>query len=550
VSVAPDFTPGQVRPADVIVIGSGVAGLMVAHSAAGRRVVLLSKSAHAAGGSSPLAQGGVAASVGPGDSPLGHARDTMEAGGGLCREEVARAVTREGPDVIHRLEALGAVFDRSASGELELGREGAHDLARVVHAEGDATGAELVRALAAAVAEMDRVEVVDRVLATDLVCRRGRVVGVVCVDVDGRPMLMAANAVVLATGGIGHLFAATTNPPESTGDGLAMAGRAGATLAGLEFVQFHPTALDVQAGTKPLLTEALRGEGAALVDDRGRRIMEGVHDGLELAPRDIVARTIWNELQAGGRVYLDATHLSDRFGDRFPSVLRLCLGHGLDPRTDPMPVVPAAHYHMGGVVAGLDGSTSLPRLWAAGEVSWTGLHGANRLASNSLLEAMVTGRRIGRSLASVPWDGEPADRVAEAANRRNLAPASQPWAGKLNPVAAELRKIMWRDVGLVRSATGLRRAQLDLDRLASAQGPGSGEVANMITVARLVATAAGLRTESRGAHFRRDFPRQCRHWKQDLFFEGLRPLRRRTSLADDTNRHQSPPEAEFDSWEE
>jgi len=550
VSVAPDFTPGQVRPTDVIVIGSGVAGLMVAHSAAGRRVVMLSKSAHAAGGSSPLAQGGVAAAVGPEDSPLGHARDTMEAGAGLCREEVARAVTREGPSVIHRLEELGAVFDRNASGALELGREGAHDLARVVHAEGDATGAELVRALAAAVAGMDRVEVVDRVLATDLVCHRGRVVGVVCVDADGRLQLMAANAVVLATGGIGHLYAATTNPSEATGGGLAMAARAGATLAGLEFVQFHPTALDVQAGTKPLLTEALRGEGATLVDDRGRRIMEGVHEGRELAPRDIVARTIWNELQAGRRVFLDATHLADRFAERFPSVLGLCLGHGLDPRTDPMPVVPAAHYHMGGVVSGLDGSTTLSRLWAAGEVSWTGLHGANRLASNSLLEAMVTGRRIGRSLASVPWENEPADRVAEAANRNGLAPSSRPWAGEANPVVAEVRKIMWRDVGLVRSATGLRRAQLDLERLASAEGPRSGEVANMVTVARLVATAAVLRTESRGAHFRRDFPQPCRHWNQDLFFEGLQPLGPRPSLDDDETRRESPPEAEFDSWEE
>lgn len=529
-SSTPAFSPGQVRPVDVVVIGSGVAGLMAAYAATGRKVVLLSKSAHAAGGSSPLAQGGVAASVGAEDSPVGHARDTMEAGAGLCLEEVARAVTREGPGIIHQLEEVGAVFDRRASGEFELGREGAHDLARVVHSEGDATGAELVRALAAAVAEKERIEIVDHVLATDLVCYRGRVIGVVCVDAEGRPGLMAANAVVLATGGIGHLFAATTNPSESTGDGLAMAARAGAKLAGLEFVQFHPTALAVRVGTKPLLTEALRGEGAVLVDDRGRRIMEGVHDRLELAPRDIVARTIWNVIQAGSRVFLDATHLADRFAARFPSVLGLCLGHDLDPRAEPMPVTPAAHYHMGGVVSGLDGSTSVSRLWAAGEVSWTGLHGANRLASNSLLEAMVIGRRVGRALESVPWENEPVERVVEAANRAGLAPSSRPWAGDADPVVAELKKIMWRDVGLVRSASGLRQAQLDLDRLVRAQGPGAGEIANMIAVAQLVTTAAGLRTESRGAHFRRDFTQPCRHWNQDLFFEGMRPLGPRPRL--------------------
>jgi L-aspartate oxidase len=544
------FTAGDVRAADVIVIGSGVAGLMAAFHASHREVIVISKSEHASGGSSPLAQGGIAAAVGPTDSPVNHARDTMEAGAGLCIEEVVRAVTREAPERIEELLELGAVFDRSPSGDLELGREGAHDLARVVHSEGDATGAEVVRALGRVVAAEERIEVVDNCLALELVLDRGRVVGVLCADVEGRPILMSANAVVLATGGIGRLFAATTNRTESTGDGLAMAARAGASLAGLEFVQFHPTALDVPAETKPLLTEALRGEGALLVNDGGHRVMEGVHPRLELAPRDVVSRAIWNEIQAGSRVFLDATALRDRFEERFPSVLGLCLGHDLDPRERPMPVVPAAHYHMGGVVVGLDGRTTLRRLWAAGETSWTGLHGANRLASNSLLEALVFGRRAGRALVGVPRDNATAERVATLANRASFTFGRKPWCDSGNPTVAELRRVMWRDVGLIRSTAGLRTAQLELDRLDRLHGPGFGEVTNLLAVARLVTTAAALRTESRGAHQRRDFSAPSRHWEQELFFEGMRPLDPRPR--DDAQRSErSDLHAEWlsDSWE-
>jgi L-aspartate oxidase len=522
----------DVRLADVIVIGSGIAGLMAAIHARHREVTFLSKSAFAEGGSSPLAQGGVAAAVGPMDSPASHARDTMAAGAGLCREEVVRAVTREGPERIAELLALGTAFDRSSAGTLDLGREGAHDHARVVHAEGDATGAEIVRALRSVVEAEDRIEIVDHTLALELVVDRGRVSGVVCAGADGRGFLMAANAVVLATGGIGRIYSATTNPVESTGDGLAMAARAGASLADLEFVQFHPTALDVNAGTTPLLTEALRGEGALLVDERGRRLMDGVHPRLELAPRDIVARAIWNQLQVGGRAYLDATALADHFADRFPLVLSLCLEHGLDPRSQPMPVTPSAHYHMGGVVVGFDGSTSLPRLWACGEVSWTGLHGANRLASNSLLEALVFGRRTGRSVAEISRDDASEDTVVRAVRRAGIELMSDPWAATNDPRVEELRKTMWRDVGLVRSMTELRRAQLEIDRLGRGLGSRLGELASMLTVARLVTTAATVRTESRGAHYRRDFPSTSRHWNQDLFFEGLRPLGPRVQLED------------------
>jgi L-aspartate oxidase len=514
----------DVRVADVIVVGSGVAGMAAAIHARHRDVVHLSKSAFAAGGSSPLAQGGVAAAVGLDDSPVNHARNTMEAGAGLCREEVVRAVTREGPEQIRELMALGAVFDRTESGGLALGREGAHDHDRVVHAEGDATGAEIVRVLKAAIMAERRVATLDDTLALELVVDRGRVEGVLCVDGAGVPRVFAANAVVLATGGIGRLYSATTNPAESTGDGIAMAARAGASLAGLEFVQFHPTALDVNAETTPLLTEALRGEGSHLIDESGRRVMDGIHSWGDLAPRDIVARAIWNDLQVGHRVFLDATHLADTMASRFPSVLGLCLGHGLDPRVRPMPVTPAAHYHMGGVAVGLDGSSSVPGLWAGGEVSWTGLHGANRLASNSLLEALVFGRRIGRALVRVSRGHASADRVAGAVNRAGLRIAARPRLDPHDPVLADLRKVMWRDVGLVRSMSGLRRAQLEIDRLTRSAGEGLSEIGNMLLVARLVTTAASLRTESRGAHFRRDIPQTSRHWEQDLFFSGLRPL--------------------------
>jgi L-aspartate oxidase len=524
VSSPSGFSPDDVRLADVVVVGAGIAGMAAAHHARHREVLLLTKSTFPDGGSSPLAQGGIAAAVGPSDSPVDHARDTMEAGAGLCREEVVRAVTREGPERIEELLALGAAFDRTSSGELDLGREGAHDRARVVHAEGDSSGAEIVRVLRRAVEAEDRIEILDNHLGLELVVARGRVAGVLCVNRNGRPLLVAANAVVLATGGIGRLYAATTNPAESTGDGLAMAARAGASLAGLEFVQFHPTALSVTADTTPLLTEALRGEGALLVDGAGRRIMEGVDPRLELAPRDVVARTIWNQLQVGNRVFLDATGLADHFAARFPSVLGLCLDHGLDPRLRPMPVTPAAHYHMGGVAVGLDGSASLPGLWACGEVTWTGLHGGNRLASNSLLEALVFGRRVGESVAEVSRDHADPEQVAGAAARAGFEIPSALWAEPTDRVVSQLRKIMWRDVGLVRSMSGLRSAQLDLDRLDRASGAALGEVANMLTVARLVTTAASIRTESRGAHFRRDIPRASKHWHQDLFFDGLRPL--------------------------
>jgi L-aspartate oxidase len=389
-----------------------------------------------------------------------------------------------------------------------------------VHAAGDATGAELTRALATTVRRLPNVEIVERVLALDLVLEGSRVAGVVAVDAAGRRIVWSAADVVLATGGAGQVYRHTTNPAEGTGDGLAMAARAGARLAGLEFVQFHPTAMAVGGNPMPLLTEALRGEGAPLVDETGHRFMADVHRLAELAPRDVVARAIWRRRRDGHEVFLDTTVLADRFEARFPTVLELCLARGLDPRLRPVPAAPAAHYHMGGVVTDRQGRASIAGLWACGEVSHTGLHGANRLASNSLLEALVFGARIGRALSAAAQRS--LQRTGDVAA---LPPvADLPWlaaGGGQAEIADRLRDIMWEGVGLERTAAGMQRALWDLNQVAQAAPPGLGELRNLLTVAMLVTRAAQARTESRGAHFRGDIPWQDPHWRQDLVFEGL-----------------------------
>ncbi len=495
-----------VREADVVVLGAGAAGLSAALGLAGRRVDLLAKGLLGKTGNSPWAQGGVAGAVGATDSPALHAADTLAVAGELGDPEAVARLTTDGPERLRQLLALGARFDRAADGALDLAREAAHSRARVLHAR-DATGAELVRALGEGLRGRGGLSVFERALALDLVVDGGRVAGVLVRHADGAAVLHRARAVVLATGGIGQVFARTTNPAEATGDGLALAWRAGAPLADVEFVQFHPTALDDGADPMPLLTEALRGRGALLVDETGARLLAG--DGAELQPRDVVARGIWAALASGRRAFLDArAAVGEAFPVEFPTVFEACRAAGLDPRREPIPVAPAAHYHMGGVAVDLDGRTGLPGLWAAGEVACTGVHGANRLASNSLLEALVFGARVARSVAdTLPHVNRPAGDLV-------LPPIAPPAAA---PEAARaLRALAWDAVGLVRTGEGLSRALVRLDGLDREIPPGAVEARSLATVARLVATAALARPESRGAHFRADRPAADPAWRRRI----------------------------------
>jgi len=508
--------------ADALVIGTGVAGLTAALGLAGtHRVHLITKTALGQGGSSPWAQGGVAAAVGPDDDPAQHARDTLAVGAGLNDPAIVTALAEGGPLAIRRLIDLGARFDRAAGGAPALGREAAHSRRRVLHARGDATGAEIVRALVEAVRRAPGIAVFEHTFAWDLAVRDGRVGGVAAVRADGRVAEHRAPAVVLATGGCGRLYRHTTNPPEVTADGLAMAARAGARLADLEFVQFHPTALAVGSDPMPLITEALRGEGAWLVDGSGHRFMPAAHALAELAPRDVVARAIWREQAAGRQVFLDArAAIGPEFPSRFPTVFHLCLRHGIDPRREPIPVSPAAHYHMGGVAVDGRGRASLAGLWACGEVASSGAHGANRLASNSLLEALVFGARV-------------ADDIRRGSKARapgaNGSAAEHPVLGEVvdaMAVTTATRALMWERVGLVRDAAGVSAALVELGRMedgfnrvmaGAAPCRSLGEARNLLIAGRLIAAAALARRESRGAHFRADVPDQDPRWQRRLF---------------------------------
>ncbi|HYO14433.1 MAG TPA: L-aspartate oxidase [Thermoanaerobaculia bacterium] len=509
--------PGRfdgVLRSDVLVVGTGIAGLTAALGCHPLRVTVLTKARLGAGGSSPWAQGGIAAAVGPDDAPALHAADTLAAGAGLNDPFVVDLLTREGPERVRALLDLGARFDLDETGGLALGREAAHSRRRILHSR-DATGAEIVRTLVEAVRRTPEIRVVDRAFAVDLVVEGGDVMGVWAIHEDGRRVLHLAPAVVLATGGLGRLYLHTTNPREATGDGLAMAARAGARLVDLEFVQFHPTALATGADPMPLLTEALRGEGAVLVDGEGQRFMGEEHPDRELAPRDVVARAIWRRLMAGSQVFLDARDaVGNSFPDRFPTVYNLCREHGLDPRVEPIPVAPAAHYHMGGIAVDEAWRTSLPGLWAAGEVTATGAHGANRLASNSLLEALVFGARVAEDLqARLPMARTPRGTGWGAAG---VSSPSLSAPGDEELITA-VRRLMWEKVGLVRDGAGLASALNELEHLAAGHFRAAGEARNLLGVGRLVTAAALARRESRGGHYRTDVPHPDTAWRRRLF---------------------------------
>ncbi len=473
----------------VLVLGAGLAGLSAALAAAPRRVLLVSPTPLARGCASAWAQGGVAVALGADDSPALHAADTLAAGAGLSEPEAVRALVEAGPDAVRALAALGAPFDRDPDGRFVQSLEAAHGRARVARVGGDGAGRAITEAVAAAVLAAPHVEVWTGARARALLQdASGRVRGAL-IEREGRLIRVVAPATVLATGGLGGLYAVTTDPSEVRGEGLGLAALAGAEVLDPEFVQFHPTALDIGADPAPLVTEALRGEGARLVDASGRAFMSRYDARGELAPRDVVARAVAAERAAGRGAFLDAREaVGARFPEHFPVVFAACMAAGIDPRVTPVPVAPAAHYHMGGVAADGDGRTSLPGLYAAGEVAATGVHGANRLASNSLLEAAVCGAAAGRAAARKRDPGTP--------------PLSTRPAPDLPPRAlAELRAAMSRDAGVVRDAAGLLRLLATIDKLEAEHG-----AAPSLVAARLVAAGALGREESRGAHSRTDFP--------------------------------------------
>src|ERR1700737_3763560 len=493
-----DFT----RSTDnVVIVGGGLGGLFCALKLAPRPVTGISAAPLGQGASTAWAQGGIAAAVAEGDSAEAHAADTVAVGAGLVDEAVALGLAREAGARITDLLHYGVPFDRDLEGKLAVAREAAHSARRIVHVRGDMAGKAIMSALIEAVRSTPSIRVIEGYAAEALLTEDGAVAGLQlrkAADAPAQPVTMASRAVVLATGGIGHLYAVTTNPTEASGLGLAIAARAGAVIADPEFVQFHPTAIMVGRDPAPLATEALRGEGATLLNGKGERFMLARHKLAELAPRDIVARGVFAEIAAGHAAFLDAQEaIGAHFAEKFPTVYASCMAAGIDPAKQPIPVAPAAHYHMGGIAVDHHGRTSLKGLWAGGEVSSTGAHGANRLASNSLLEAVVYAARIAEDIAGQEIES-PVSLPPVPVVPRNCA----------LPVLAEknLRAMMTSHVGVIRHSDRLAAAV----RSFAAMERDTGNIAmrNMATTALLVATSAWTRRESRGAHYRADYPNE------------------------------------------
>jgi len=495
---------------DVIILGGGLAGLFAALRLAPRPVTVLAAAPIGEGASSAWAQGGIAAAMAPGDSVEKHVADTIAAGAGIVDVKIARLMAGDAAERVHDLLGYGVPFDRDLAGHLTLSREAAHSERRIVHVRGDMAGAAIMAALVAAVHRTPSIRLLEGYVGESLVTDGRKVTGVVARPREGASPAVhfPARAVVLAVGGIGHLYEVTTNPVESEGGGLGMAARAGAVIADAEFVQFHPTAFAFGRDPAPLATEALRGEGATLINANGERFMAKVHPLAELAPRDVVARAVHAEIAAGRGAFLDCrTAIGERFAEEFPTVYGYCRAAGIDPARQPIPVAPAAHFHMGGVLTDENGRTSLDCLWACGETASTGAHGANRLASNSLLEAIVFGARVADDVVK---------RFPSSAAMTPVAGAGGTgWAALAMEDVTLLRRTMSAEVGVIRDRSGLAAALATIARLEErARAP---RFRNMLAAAKLVAAAALARTESRGGHYRSDFPDCDPAWHHRTF---------------------------------
>ncbi|NPV92589.1 MAG: L-aspartate oxidase [Firmicutes bacterium] len=556
------FDPRQIEcvTTDFLVLGSGIGGLFTALKASDYGLVTVLTKQKIEDTNTYFAQGGIAVALDEQDSPKLHREDTLQAGAGLCDEQVVDILVNEGPARVGELLRMGARFDRD-KGNILFTREAAHSRSRVIHAS-DATGSEIQNTLIRQCGQSREVKVVENCFVLDLLTNpEGRCIGALTLDRAGRMAAYLSRVTVLATGGAGQLFLYTTNPPIATGDGMAAAYRAGAQLMDLEFIQFHPTALAIQGAPRHLISEAVRGEGGVLVDQDGKRFMDKYDPAGELAPRDIVARAIWTELGRGNQVYLDVSHLgTERVRNRFPNITRRCLDYGVDPTTTPIPVAPAAHYTMSGVRTGSHGQTNIPGLYACGEVACNGVHGANRLASNSLLDGLVFGDRIVRYCLA-EWITSPfwarrhlVEAVLEGAREdwetedslvswgpdgeRPIFYSWEPFAidQQLEGIETEemrqlLQSTMWEEVGLVRGLQGLLHSrelfQAAVGSLAGrVTSPAEAEVFNMAQLDRLIAGAALIRTESRGAHYRSDFPRaDNQNWERHLVWARRKKLK-------------------------
>ncbi len=496
--------------ADLIVVGSGIAGLTFSLLASRSRRVLMVTKSELGAGNSLWAQGGIAASIGADDEPRLHKEDTLKTGMGLCDSSAVETLVSEGALAIRFLEELGVAFDKNGRGDVSLGREGAHSRNRIVHSGGDATGINVIETLLFHAKRNPNITMVQHAEVIDLLVSKRECRGVVAIADGERPHIFYGSAVVLSSGGLGHLYSHTTNTEGANGEGYAMAWRAGARLRDMEFVQFHPTALKVNRNPLPLISEAVRGEGAFLVNGLGERFMEKAHPLKDLAPRDAVSRAIFLEIEReaenSGAVFLDATGI-ERFEERFPTIFSSCKREGLNPHRDLIPVVPAAHYEMGGVETDVYGKTSLPGLFALGEAGSTGVHGANRLASNSLLEALVFSQKAALALPEMVDEKEVEGILPEYSCQKflqsNIAMTHDP------AFNLKVQKLMWEHAGIMRDEKGLKIALKQIEKWAPEE---DGEVAvptrklNLLTSAKLVIEGALWRQESRGAHFRTDFP--------------------------------------------